>query len=129
MPVIQQKATEKVFAREPQRYVPASRLTNVARTRSHPELAHRVAAGGSDLHLRDLRVGSRLAVRLVLAHRTLAFLCAALSADDSGGLRNSGRISADREPQPARTPEPHLVHRVVQRGARRHYGRAGVGEP
>lgn len=30
MPVIQQKATEKVFAREPQRYVPASRLTNVA---------------------------------------------------------------------------------------------------
>jgi Peptidase family M50 len=97
------------------------------RIRSHQALAYRVTAGGFDLHRRDLRVGHRLAVRLVLAYRTVASV-ATLPADDSRGLRNAGRVSVDCEPQSARTLEPYLVHGVVERSARGHYGSAGSGE-
>src|SRR5215467_6977921 len=42
------------------------------RGRSYTVFANRVTAGGRDLHRRDLHAGFRLAVRMVLAHRTVA---------------------------------------------------------
>jgi hypothetical protein len=53
----------------------------------------------------------------------------ALPADDSGRICDAGRISAGCQPQPASTLEPHLVHGVVQRCARRHHGRTVSNEP
>ena len=51
-----------------------------------------------------------------------------LPADDPGHLRDTGGIFVGRVPQSARTLEPHLVHGVVQRCARRNHGNTVVGE-
>ena len=85
---------------------PGLKANQRGRTRSYKVLANRFTAGGFDLHRRNLHVGDRLAVRLVLAHRTVASP-ATLPADDSRGLRNAGRVSVDCGPESARAPEPH----------------------
>ena len=97
-------------------------------TKSHQVLTSRIAAGGFDLHSRDLHVGCYLAVRLVVAHGSLV-LHAALPPDASWGLRDAGGISVGCKPQSARTLEPHLVHGVVERCAQRNHGSAVSGEP
>src|SRR6516165_12815389 len=86
---------------------PGLKRSKRGRTRSYQVLAYRVAAGGSDLHHGDLHIDYRLAVRLVLAHRSIA-LSAALPADDARRLRNAGRVFVDCQPQSPRTLEPYL---------------------
>src|SRR5262249_30663600 len=87
-------------------------------------LAYRIGGGGRGLHRRDRHVHQAVAVWLGVAYGRGA---AALPADDPGRLRDAGGLSAAGQPPSARPREPHPVHGVVQRGARRHYGRAGAG--
>src|SRR5690348_2882830 len=72
------------------------------------------------LRLWYLRAGNRVALRLDVGTRALA-----LPDDDPRSLRNARRLSSDRVEESAGPHEPDLVHRLVERRARGHHGRAG----
>src|SRR5271166_2338126 len=84
----------------------------------------RAGDGGVDFRRWDLPAHHSLAVRLVMAHRTVR-----LSTDDPRHLRHVGRFSVGRQPQTSRPLEPHLVYGMVQRCARRDHGCAVCGQP
>jgi hypothetical protein len=127
MSVIQEKPSEEVFAREPQIYPLGPRATNVA----EPE------------RTKNLGIALRLVgLTFIVGLYTLIIVWPAGWAWHTGhshylphylqmilGIYATlGVFCADCEPQPARTPEPDLVRRVVQRGARGHYGSAVLDE-
>src|SRR5260370_40646094 len=60
---------------------------------------------------------------MVVAHGPVG-----LPTDDSRHLRDAVSVSVACFPQPTRTLEPHLVHGVVQRCARRNHGGTVLGE-
>ena len=125
MSLIQTKPIEEVFTREPQFQAHRLARKKSCRTGSHQVLARCVAAGGCDFYIRNLHAHHCLAIWLVVAHRPHP----TLSPDDSECLCDAGDFSVDCQPQTAGTLEPHLVHGVVQRGARCSHGSPVSGEP
>ena len=126
MPPTQAKPSEEAFNRETEFQPGGSQRKTHCRTGSHQVLAHRVAAGGCDLYIRNLHTYACLAVWLVVAHGQSH---SALSPDDSECLCDAGDLSVDCQPQTSSTLEPHLVHGVVQRRTRCSHGSAGSREP
>src|SRR6516165_10338006 len=53
----------------------------------------------------------------------------ALSHDDHRSVRDAGRVFAHRRKKSLRSQEPHLVHRVVERGSRGDHGGSGPQRP
>ena len=77
-------------------------------------LADRFVFSGCDLHRWDLPAHDIVAIWLVVEHGPIGIL-----ADDPWDLRHAGRVPVDRVSRPAGPSKPHLVHGVVQCGARR----------
>src|SRR3954454_16550720 len=97
------------------------------RSGSFEVFAGGVICCGVDLHRRDLCAGYCLAVWMVVARGAIAS-SAALSANDPGCLCDLGNLCFVREPEAAGTPEPDLVHDMVERGSCGDHGGAGVSK-
>jgi len=96
------------------------------RTSSHQVLALGAVAGWRCVYLRNLHAYTGLAVRLVVAYGPPH---SALSANDSGRVRDAGGLSVVCQPETASKLEPDLVHGVVERSTRCSDGGAGSRQP
>src|SRR5215831_12118460 len=82
---------------------------------SHSADRHR-----SNFHIWHIYIGYSLALGLGLGTGTFA-----LPDDDPWSVCDAGRVFAHRLKKSLRSQEPHLVHRMVERGSRGNHGRSG----
>src|SRR6185312_4109134 len=86
--------------------------------------ASRSDAGGPDLP------GRRVSADDVLVAEWLALAAksAGIRTDDSRGVRDAGRLSADGFATPRGASQPHRFYGLVEPGSRRHHDGAGIIE-
>ena len=89
-----------------------------ARINSDQTFTHSIVGFRTFLYFRFLATDPDLAFWMdVACRRTLL-----LSGNDYRDLRHAGNISYSCRPESIPKPQPHLVHRVVERGAWRNHG-------